>query len=68
MSMATELDEGQAPRGYRLYLTADRDTGQRITLVLLGGHARDARLTYVLVRHLLGRRPAVLAADWGLIR
>ena len=55
-------------RGYRLYLAVDTDTGQIITFVLLGGHARDARLTGRLarhLRHLLGRRLAGLVADCG---
>src|SRR5919199_4360273 len=55
-------------RGYRLYLAVDTDTGQIITFVLLGGHARDARLTGSLarhLRHLLGRRLAGLVADCG---
>jgi Transposase DDE domain len=55
-------------RGYRLYLAVDTDTGQIITFVLLGGHARDARLTGRLarhLRHLLGRRLAGLVADGG---
>jgi hypothetical protein len=55
-------------RGYRLYLAVDTDTGQIITFVLLRGHARDARLTGMLarhLRHLLGRRLAGVVADCG---
>jgi hypothetical protein len=55
-------------RGYRLYLAVDTDTGQIVTVALLRGNARDARLTAVFARHLrrlLGRRLAGLVADCG---
>jgi hypothetical protein len=59
---------GRSPRGYRLFLAVDTDTGRVIICLLALGRTRDARVVALLtrrVRRVLGRRLASVVADCG---